>query len=508
MCLGFNILNRFRDNIAGRAGFNGQFLLKGRVVVKEFPPDFLWGGAVAANQVEGAYQEGGKGLSIADILPAGNTRLDFLKSSGPVQEIDTSRYYYPNHEGVDFYHRYPQDIALFAEMGFKCLRFSIAWTRIFPQGDETAPNERGLAFYDGVINELLAHHIEPVITISHYEMPLHLVKQYGGWKDRRLILFFGRFCETIFRRYGDRVKYWMTFNEINSAFMMPFMSLGLPGDSPETREQDVFQGLHHQFAASAGAVKACRDFIPGAKIGCMSICLPVYPYSCDPQDVWHAYKREQLMNYFCSDVMIRGAYPSYGKKYMADRGVNLQIEPGDLELIAAYPVDYLGFSYYMSLTEKADRKELESGKGNLIGGVKNPYLPQSEWGWEIDPLGLRILLNSLYERYGVPLFIVENGLGAQDTVNPDGSIHDDYRINYLREHLKAVRDALTDGVDLMGYTSWGCIDLVSASGGEYRKRYGFIYVDKHDDGTGTLERRKKDSFRWYQDIIASNGKNL
>jgi 6-phospho-beta-glucosidase len=476
--------------------------------MKEFPRDFLWGGAVAANQVEGAYREGGKGLSIADVLPSGSARLDFIKGRAPAPEFDASRYRYPAHEGIDFYHRYPEDIALFAEMGFKCLRFSLAWARIFPQGDETAPNEAGLAFYDKVIDELLARHIEPVITISHYEMPLHLVKEYGGWKDRRLILFFSRFCETIFHRYGDRVKYWMTFNEINSAFMMPYMSLGLEGGSPDTREQDVFQGLHHQFVASAAAIKICHDVTPDAKIGCMNICLPVYPYSCNPEDVWSAYTKERLINYFCADVMIRGAYPQYGKNYMAGKGINPRIEPGDLDLIAAHPADYLGFSYYMSVTEKMNREKAEPASGNFFGGVKNPYLRQSEWGWEIDPLGLRILLNRLYERYRIPLFIVENGLGARDEVKADGSINDGYRISYLREHLKAARDALDDGVDLMGYTAWGCIDLVSASGGEYAKRYGFIYVDKHDDGTGTLERRKKDSFRWYQEVIASNGKDL
>jgi 6-phospho-beta-glucosidase len=476
--------------------------------MKKFPSNFLWGGAIAANQVEGAYQEGGKGLSIADVLPSGGARLDFINGRTPMPEFDVSRYRYSAHEGIDFYHRYPEDIALFAEMGFKCLRFSLAWTRIFPRGDETTPNEAGLAFYDGVIDELLARHIEPVITISHYEMPLHLVKEYGGWKDRRLIPFFSRFCETIFRRYRDRVKYWITFNEINQAFVIPYMSMGLEGGSPDTRERDVFQGLHHQFVASAAAIKTCHDVIPGAKIGCMNTNFPVYPYSCNPEDVWSAYTKERLINYFCSDVMIRGTYPQYGKNYMADRGISPRIEPGDLELIAAHPADYLGFSYYMSVTERADRGEAESASGNFFGGVKNPHLRQSEWGWEIDPLGLRILLNRLYERYGIPLFIVENGLGARDEVKADGSINDDYRIDYLREHLKAARDALNDGVDLMGYTAWGCIDLVSASGGEYAKRYGFIYVDKHDDGTGTLERRKKDSFRWYQRVIASNGKDL
>jgi 6-phospho-beta-glucosidase len=286
------------------------------------------------------------------------------------------------------------------------------------------------------------------------------------------------------------------------------MSLGLEGGSPDSRERDIFQGLHHQFVASAAAVKTCHDFTPDAKVGCMNICFPVYPYSCNPEDVWHAYKKERLMNYFCADVMIRGAYPQYGKNYMAGRGISPHIEPGDLELIAEYPADYLGFSYYMSVTERAGRGEDESEGGNLIGGVKNPHLRQSEWGWAIDPLGLRILLNQLYERYRIPLFIVENGLGARDQIQADGSINDGYRIDYLREHLKAARDALDDGVDLMGYTAWGCIDLVSASGGEYAKRYGFIYVDKHDDGTGTLERRKKDSFRWYKGVIASNGKDL
>ncbi|AEF83720.1 beta-glucosidase (Gentiobiase) (Cellobiase) (Beta-D-glucoside glucohydrolase) (Amygdalase) [Treponema primitia ZAS-2] len=475
---------------------------------KEFPENFLWGGAIAANQCEGAYQEGGKGLSIADVLPSGKDRLELLTKGKGIPEIDTEKYRYPNHEGIDFYHRYPEDIKLFAEMGFKCLRFSVNWSRIFPRGDEIEPNEAGLAFYDKVIETLLEYHIEPVLTISHYEMPLHLAKEYGGWKNRQLIDFFGRYCEVLFHRYRKQVKYWITFNEINSAFMIPYMSLGCFIPTPEDRDKVLFQGLHHQFVASSRAVKRCHEIIPGSQVGCMILCAPVYPYSCDPQDVWKAHQEERLMNYFCADVQVRGAYPSYGLRYMAERGVEPKTESADLETMAKYPVDYLSFSYYMSRTEKADQGDVSAVTGNIIGGVKNPHLAHSEWGWEIDPLGLRILLNRLYDRYRVPLFIVENGLGAQDTVVGDGSIHDDYRIAYLRDHLAAARDALDDGVDLIGYTSWGCIDLVSASTGEYRKRYGFIYVDKQDDGTGTLERKKKDSFYWYQNVIATQGRNL
>ncbi|KGX85906.1 glycoside hydrolase family 1 protein [Pontibacillus marinus] len=473
-----------------------------------FPKNFLWGGATAANQLEGAYLEGGKGLNLADVLPGGKVRLNLLSQAGFDFEMDTEKYHYPNHEGIDFYHRYKEDIALFAEMGFKVFRMSIAWSRIFPNGDELEPNEEGLAFYDRVFDELHKHGIEPLVTIAHYETPLHLIKEYGGWKNRKLVEFFERYVRVIFNRYKDKVKYWLTFNEINGATHMPLFGLGFSPTSEETRLQESFQGLHHQFVASAKAVQLGHEIIPGSQIGCMLIYAPVYAFDSNPENVLYAQQEARIFNNFCGDVHVRGEYPSFINRYFKENGIELNIQDGDLELIKEGTVDFISLSYYMSRTEKKNKTPEEIGEGNLIGGVKNPYLKASDWGWEIDPVGLRIALNELYGRYQKPLMVVENGLGAYDKVEEDGSINDDYRIEYLRDHIKAMSEAIEDGVDLIGYTSWGCIDLVSASSGQYAKRYGYIYVDKHDDGSGTLERRRKKSFYWYKDVIASNGEKL
>lgn len=476
--------------------------------MSRFPENFLWGGATAANQVEGGYQEGGKGLTIADVLPGGKERLGLITGKAPL-EIDLDKYTYPNHEGIDFYHRYKEDIALFAEMGFKCFRLSISWARIFPEGTEETPNEEGLQFYDNVIDELLKYGIEPLVTISHYEMPLNLAKKYGGWEDRRLIELFEKYSRVLFERYKEKVKYWITFNEINSAFMMPVMSLCISYEQDDpNRNQAIFQALHHQFVASALAVKACHEIIPGSKIGCMMIAAPVYPYSSNPDDVLCALQETQKMNYYCTDVQVRGYYPEFCCRILRENGVGLDIRDNDMEIIKQGKVDFISFSYYMSRTEKAEKSSMEQSMGNMLSGVKNPYLEASEWGWEIDPVGLRVVMNELYGRYHVPLFIVENGLGAVDKVEEDGSIQDDYRIDYFKSHLTAAADAIADGVELMGYTSWGCIDLVSAGTGQYSKRYGFIYVDKHDDGSGTFERKRKKSFYWYKDVIANNGESL
>ncbi|WP_283750837.1 glycoside hydrolase family 1 protein [Bacillus cereus] len=476
---------------------------------KRFPEGFLWGGATAANQMEGGFYEGGKGLNIADVLPGGKGRLKILQDPGFNFEIDKTKYDYPNHDGIDFYNRYKEDIALFAEMGFKSFRMSIAWTRIFPNGDELEPNEEGLAFYDRVFTELEKHGIEPVVTISHYEMPVNLVKTYGGWRNREVIGFFERYVNAILNRYKNKVKYWMTFNEINSGLIMPIMGLGFSINKEEDKYGPTFQAFHHQFVASALAVKACHEIIPESQIGCMIIYAPVYSYDCDPQNELYALQEERLFNYFCADVQVRGKYPTFIQSYFQKHNIELDIQEGDLELIKEHTVDYIGFSYYMSRTEKKEKTEQEKAQGNIMSGIKNPFLKASDWGWEIDPTGLRISLNKLYDRYEVPLFVVENGLGAYDEIEEDGTIDDDYRINYLREHMIAMRDAIQeDGVEMIGYTSWGCIDLVSASTGEMSKRYGYIYVDKHDDGSGTLERKKKNSFFWYKDVINTNGEIL
>jgi len=474
----------------------------------QFPEGFLWGGATAANQLEGAYLEGGKGMNLADVMPGGKVRLKVISSPGFNFEINKEKYTYPNHEGIDFYHRYKEDIALFAEMGFKAYRTSIAWSRIFPNGNELVPNEEGLAFYDKVFDECLKYNMEPVVTISHYEMPLHLIKEYGGWRNREVITFFERYATALFNRYKKKVKYWLTFNEINGAVFHPISSLGFSPDTEEVRLQESFQGLHHQFVASSLAVKACHEIIPKGIIGCMLICAPVYSIDCKPENVLYAFQEEQIFNYLCGDVQVRGEYPAFSKRFFKENGITIHMENEDLEIIKQYPVDFISLSYYMSRTEKKEKTAEEKAAGNIFSGVKNPFLEASDWGWEIDPTGLRIALNQLYDRYRVPLFVVENGLGAYDNVEEDGSINDDYRIDYLRKHIEAMGEAIEDGVVLMGYTSWGCIDLVSASTGEMSKRYGFIYVDKHDDGSGTLERQKKKSFYWYKNVIASNGENL
>ncbi|EOO17344.1 MULTISPECIES: 6-phospho-beta-glucosidase [Bacillus cereus group] len=464
---------------------------------KPFPENFLWGGATAANQIEGAYKEGGKGLSTADVLPNGVFSPPNFLLNGDC----------PYHTAIDYYHNYKQDIALFAEMGFKCFRMSIAWTRIFPNGDESQPSIEGLAFYDQVFAELKKYHIEPIVTISHYEMPLNLVRKYGGWRNRKLIDFYLNFATTLFDRY-KHVKYWLTFNEINFVIHAPFTGGGLEFKEGDHKQNIQYQAAHHQFIASALAVKAGHETIKNSKIGCMLAYAPTYPHTCNPEDVWKAMMLDRETVFF-TDVQVRGYYPSYTEKYFAENQIQITMEPGDEEILSSHKVDYLGFSYYNSGTASASPDKHETSAGNLqVGGVKNPYLKVSDWGWEIDPKGLRIALNLLYDRYQIPLFIVENGFGAVDVLNTEGTVHDDYRINYLKSHIKEMKEAIADGVDLLGYTTWGPIDLVSASTAEMKKRYGFIYVDKDNDGNGTLKRYRKKSFAWYKNVIASNGDNL
>ncbi|WP_332632703.1 glycoside hydrolase family 1 protein [Halalkalibacter flavus] len=464
----------------------------------KFPEGFLWGGAVAANQLEGNFQADGKGLSTADVSPNG------IMSPPDYSMKDYNLY----HEGIDFYNTYKEDIALFAEMGFKAFRFSIAWTRIFPNGDELHPNEKGLAFYENVIDELLKNDIEPVITISHYEMPLHLVREYGGWKNRTLVEFYERYAKTLFERYHEKVKYWMTFNEINVLLHAPFTGGGLVFEDGNKNEQDIYQAAHHQFLGSALAVKAGHEINPDLQIGCMIASMITYPYTSKPEDMFAATQQDRKTLFF-SDVQSRGYYPSYMKNYWIENGIEIEIEDGDLEILREHTVDYIGFSYYMSFVASTDPEHMkQQASGNLLAGIKNPYLKASEWGWQIDPVGLRTVCNQLYDRYEKPLFIVENGLGAVDNVEEDGTIQDDYRIDYLRAHIAEMKKAIGDGVDLIGYTSWGPIDLVSASTAELKKRYGFIYVDRDSEGKGSNKRLKKKSFDWYKNVIGSNGEKL
>ncbi|EOB4244493.1 6-phospho-beta-glucosidase [Vibrio metschnikovii] len=469
-----------------------------------FPKDFLWGGAVAAHQVEGGWNKGGKGVSVVDVLTKGAHEVPRV-----ITDSVESDQFYPNHEAIDFYGHYKEDIALFAEMGFKCFRTSIAWTRIFPNGDEATPNEAGLQFYDDLFDELLKYGIEPVITLSHFEMPNYLVKHYGSWANRQVIDFFVKFSQTVMERYQHKVKYWITFNEINNQrnWKLPiwgYCNSGMIYTDYPNPEQMMYQVLHHQFVASAQVVKLGHQINPDFKIGSMIHIMPLYPATCRPEDVLLA---QELMRekYLFSDVQVRGYYPSYLIKEWQRKNIQIEMAAGDEQILREGCADYLAISYYMTNIVSTQKEEGQTT--SLFENSRlNPYLPASDWGWQIDPDGLRVALSELYERYQKPIFIVENGLGAIDEVQADGSINDDYRINYLSEHIKAVATAINyDGVEVMGYTPWGCIDCVSFTTGEYKKRYGFIYVDKHDDGTGTMARSKKKSFYWYQQVIASNG---
>ncbi|MCC8165401.1 MAG: 6-phospho-beta-glucosidase [Planctomycetes bacterium] len=473
-----------------------------------FPKNFLWGGACAAVQFEGGWNAGGKGPSVGDVLTAGS-------KDAPRRITDTIEpdAYYPSHIGIDFYNRFREDIALFAEMGLKCFRTSIAWTRIFPRGDEETPNEEGLKFYDEMFDELLKHGIEPVITLSHFEIPLAIAKEYGGFRNRKVVDFFVRFAETCFKRYKNKVKYWMTFNEINNQMdvdnpLFLWTNSGVTVQPGENKMQVMFQAGHHELVASALAVKKGKEINPDFRIGCMVSHVPLYPFSCNPDDVMAA-QEAMRKRFFFPDVQVRGEYPAYQLKEFDRLGITVEMQPGDAEILKAGTVDYIGFSYYMSATVKSGVKaetRTNTTNGGLENTVDNPHLKTSDWGWAIDPTGLRYVLCTLYERYQIPLFIVENGFGQEDRIEADGSIHDKDRIDYLERHIKAVDEAINhDGVDVMGYTPWGIIDLVSFTTGEMMKRYGLIHVDRDNAGNGTLRRSRKDSFHWFKKVIEKNG---
>ena len=466
----------------------------------KIPADFLWGGAVSAHQIEGGWNQGGKGINSSDVMTAGAHGVDRQITDGVLPG-----HYYPNHVGIDFYSRYQEDIKLFAEMGFKAFRTSISWARIFPNGDELMPNEAGLEFYDSLFAELLKYNIEPVVTLSHFEMPYHLVKEYGGFRSRKCIDFFVNFAEVVMKRYKDKVKYWMTFNEINNQMdfdedLHPYCNSGIIFQDGENREEVVYQAIHHELVASAMVVKLGRAINPEFKIGCMMAIVPLYPATSNPEDVM---LNDILMRkrWYCSDVHVRGRYGNYVPNMWAERGITVKMEPADAEILEQGTVDYVALSYYMSgIVSAKDGGEI---RGN------NPYIKASDWGWNIDPVGFRYALNAFYDRYQLPLFVAENGFGAIDELNEHGLVDDDYRIEYLAAHIAEMKKAIIlDGVEIWGYTVWGCIDLVSFGTGEMKKRYGFIYVDRDNEGKGTLERRKKKSFNWYKHVIATNGADL
>lgn len=486
-----------------------------------FREDFLWGGATAANQHEGGWNEGGRGPSTFDAVTGGGyqvpRRITYLDQNGqpgeaPVDSTMTGPVpegalgliredtFYPSHQATDFYHHYKEDIALMAEMGFKCFRMSISWSRICPDGRYTV-NEEGLQFYDDVFDELKKHGIEPVVTLNHFDMPMALADQLDGWSSREVIDSFLFYAKTVFERYQGKVRCWMTFNEIN--VLSSWCQTGVHDNSP----QNLAQAHHHIFVASARAVQLGHSIDPENRIGMMVAYTPAYPMTCKPDDVMEAI-RFNRQKHFYMDVQVHGRYPAYQLRENERNGITIAMEPGDLDEIARGTVDFIGFSYYMSTAASTD-PNAEKTEGNQFIASKNPYLQTSEWGWTIDPLGLRIALNEIYDRYHKPMFIVENGLGAPDQIDENGEIHDPYRIDYLRDHIRAMKDAVElDGVDLMGYTPWGCVDIVSAGTGEMKKRYGLVYVERYDDGTGDFSRRPKQSFDWYKRVIASNGEDL
>lgn len=478
--------------------------------MKPFKKDFLWGGATAANQVEGAYLEDGKGLSVADVVTVGSHTSPRIISL----EQD-ERYYYPSRKASDFYHHYKEDIALFAEMGFKAYRMSVSWARIFPNGDDEEPNEKGLAFYEEVFRELKKYNIEPVVTISHGDIPLAIGRKYGGWPNKKVIALYVRYAETLFERYRQYVRYWIPFNEINDIFL-PMSSLGQgamletvskyftkQADDPGAR----MNALNNMMIASAMAVKRGRELEPDFHFGTMICHITRYPRTCHPDDVLLVLEDDLYFNNTCADVMLKGEYPFYALNRFEKQGIKLDLSEKEKQALKEGVCDYYTFSYYQSISESTLTFEEETG-GNIMGGIKNPYLKETDWNWPIDPVGLRYTLLKVYDRYRVPVMITENGIGCIDKPEPDGKIHDPYRIAYLRDHIAEMRKAVDGGVDLIGYMAWGCIDLISVSTGEMKKRYGFIYVDCDDEGHGTYKRLRKDSFYWYQKVIASNGEEL
>ncbi|MEX6053364.1 6-phospho-beta-glucosidase [Mammaliicoccus sciuri] len=471
------------------------------MTIKYFPENFLWGGAIAANQTEGAWDKDGRGISNIDLIPHGTKRQD-IKLGYKKGELDQNEYY-PSHTGIDFYHHYKEDIALLAEMGLKVFRTSISWSRIYPNGDEEMPNQAGINYYKDLFKACKQHGMELLVTLAHFDIPMSIVEKYNGWKNRETIDLYIKFAETCFNNFGEYVNYWIPFNEINVVLHSPFSGGGLYFDDSENREEILYQAAHYMLVASAKAVRSCHRITPQAKIGCMIAGGSFYPYSCNPEDVWQSMNDERTNTFFV-DVQAKGKYPYYMDSFFKNKGINIEIDESDKEILKE-TVDFVAFSYYASRTSIADISRVEKNEGNVIVSAKNPYLKMSDWGWVIDPLGLRVTMNQIYERFEKPLFVVENGLGAKDEIEADGTIQDDYRIDYMKQHIEDMYDGIQDGVPLLGYISWGIIDLVSASTGEMSKRYGMIYVDKDDAGSGTLERRKKKSFDWYKKVIQQNG---
>lgn len=482
---------------------------------KGFPKNFLWGGALSACQAEGAYNVDGKTLTVPEVMPFNpkndrkvTKQLKITKEMIEEAKNDPDTIKYPKRRGIDFYHTYKEDMALFKEMGFKVFRYSISWARLFPNGDDKEPNELGLKFYDSVIDECLKNGMEPLITISHFDFPIVLIEKFGGWYNRKLIDLYLRYCEVIFNRYKGKVKYWVTFNEINMSIKAGPKTMGVIDEGQENYEEMLFQALHHQFVAAAKATKLAHEISKENKIGSMVAYFTTYPYTCKPADALAMQKDDQMKNLFYLDILNGGKYPYYSKKYFEEHNINLQIEDGDLEVIKENTADFVGMSYYNSMISSDDGDQLELTAGNVHSVYKNPHLDANEWGWQIDPIGLRYTLNHVYDRFGLPVFILENSSGFFDELTEENKVHDPYRVDFLRKHIEQLKLAIEDGVEVIGYTMWGPIDMISSGTSEMSKRYGFIYVDQDDYGNGTMKRYKKDSFYWYKNVIATNGEEL
>lgn len=475
----------------------------------KFPKDFLWGGAVAACQCEGAYDVDGRGLSTSDIHEYNkhlNRACIEKEGGGKLEDIkrkmaDTEGYY-PKRYGIDFYHTFKSDLALMKELGLKAFRTSISWSRIFPKGDEITPNEKGLKFYDELIDEIIKNDMEPIITMSHYDIPLHLVTEYGGFGNKKMIEFFVRYGEVLLNRYKGKVKYWIVCNQVNLLPTVQFGSLGIYDDQAENMEELMYQAVHNQFVAGAKIVELARKIDPNAQMGTMVADGTLYPATCRPNDVVLAMKKNRMQYYF-TDVQLRGEYPIFALRYFNENNIDLKIEEGDLDLLKNNTMDYLAISYYSSSIVDSTKDTMAPFKNSL-----NPNLEPTPWEWRMDPLGFYNSLSQYWDRYQKPLMIAENGFGALDVVEEDGSIHDPYRIDFLKKHIEQLKECIMDGVDIIAYLSWGPIDIVSSSSAEMTKRYGYVYVDIDDLGKGTRKRSKKDSFYWYKQVIDSNGEIL
>lgn len=497
---------------------------------KEFPENFLWGGATAANQIEGAWNVDGRGPAVSDyarlitketrdlegtfeqrVPHNANSRemLDEMKAG-------STEWHFTKRQGINFYNTYKEDIALFAEMGFRVFRMSISWSRILPNGDDEVPNEKGLEFYDKVFDECIKYDIEPMVTLNHFDIPLNLAEKYNGFADRRVIDYFVRYSEIVFNRYKNKVKYWLTFNEINNVLSNPYTSTGviLPGAKKFNSTnpylghwQLKFQAVHNQMIASALAVEKCHEIIPDAKIGNMLCRLENYAESTKPEDNLQVLFEDHF-NFFFTDVQVNGEYPYYMKRVFENLGVEIEMEPDDKEILKKGKVDFITISYYMTYIMRYKGKTIPEPTGRLVSDIKNPNLKMTDWGWPIDPIGFRIALNRIYDRYHLPIFVSENGYGAYDDLDENGYAYDNHRIEYMKEHIEQMKEAIKDGVDVFGYAWWGPIDLVSSGTSEMSKRYGMISVDYDDYGNGTGKRGKKESFNYYKKVIESNGDDL